>query len=94
MSKAGVLDASFLVDLLAGFKSELNDKVWSEISAVLGGLEKVVCQGLADDTAQAFKEFCSKLVVPAFNHVGWETASADSDNRKKLRSTVLAAVSK
>eukprot|EP00439_Symbiodinium_sp_Y106_P074700 s2007_g14.t1 len=91
MSKAGVLDASFLVDLLAGFKSELNDNVWSEISAVLGGLEKVVCQGLADDTAQAFKEFCSKLVVPAFTH---ETASADSDNRKKLRSTVLAAVSK
>ena len=40
MSKAGVLDAAFLVDLLAGFKSELNDKVWSEISAVLGGLEK------------------------------------------------------
>ncbi|CAE7505772.1 Npepps [Symbiodinium sp. CCMP2592] len=94
MSKSGVLDASFLVDLLAGFKSELNDKVWSEISAVLGGLEKVVCQGLADDTAQAFKEFCSKLVVPAFTHVGWETGSADSDNRKKLRSTVLAAVSK
>ena len=35
--------------------------------------DQVVCQGLADDTAQAFKEFCSKLVVPAFTHVGWET---------------------
>ena len=35
--------------------------------------DQVVCQGLADDTAQAFKEFCNKLVVPAFNHVGWET---------------------
>ena len=33
---------------------------------------QVVCQGLADDTAQAFKEFCSKLVIPAFNHVGWD----------------------
>ena len=41
MSKAGVLDSSFLVDLLAGFKSELNDKVWSEIASVLGGLDKV-----------------------------------------------------
>mmetsp|Transcript_1550 Transcript_1550/g.3923 ORF Transcript_1550/g.3923 Transcript_1550/m.3923 type:complete len:885 (-) Transcript_1550:120-2774(-) len=94
MSKAGALDPGFLVDLLAGFKAELNDKVWSEISSVLGGLDKVVGQGLADDTAQAFKEFCSKLVVPAFNHVGWETSSGDSDNQKKLRSTVLAAVSK
>lgn len=54
--KAGALDAGFIVDLLSGFKDELNDKVWSELASVLGGLEKVICQGLDDDTPSAYKD--------------------------------------
>jgi len=92
--KAGALDAGFIVDLLSGFKDELNDKVWSELASVLGGLEKVICQGLDDDTPSAYKDFCSKLVLPAFKHVGWDQLPTDDDNQKKLRSTVLSAVAK
>ncbi|CAK9053976.1 unnamed protein product [Durusdinium trenchii] len=92
--KAGVLEPGFMAELLSGFKDELNDKVWSELASVMGGLEKVIVQGLDDETASAFKEFCSKLVLPAFKHVGWDQQSSDDDNQKKLRSTVLSAVAK
>ena len=40
------------------------------------------------------KDFCSKLVLPAFKHVGWDQLPTDDDNQKKLRSTVLSAVAK
>eukprot|EP00931_Biecheleriopsis_adriatica_P019080 TRINITY_DN13114_c0_g1_i2.p1 TRINITY_DN13114_c0_g1~~TRINITY_DN13114_c0_g1_i2.p1 ORF type:complete len:898 (-),score=224.58 TRINITY_DN13114_c0_g1_i2:61-2694(-) len=92
--KAGVADAALLVELLAGFTNELNDKVWSELATVLGALEKVVCQGLTDDVASAFVDFAAKLVLPAFNAVGWDASDSDDDNRKKLRSTVLSAAAK
>mmetsp|Transcript_106031 Transcript_106031/g.253066 ORF Transcript_106031/g.253066 Transcript_106031/m.253066 type:complete len:876 (+) Transcript_106031:55-2682(+) len=92
--KAGISDVSFLVDLLGGFSGELNDKVWSELGAVLGALDKVIVQGLEEDVASAFKDFSSKLVKPAFEHVGWDASAGDDDNRKKLRSTVLSAAAK
>jgi len=92
--KAGVLDAGFIVDLLSGFKDELNHNVWSELSACMGGLEKIICQGLDDDTPAAFQDFCSKLVLPAFNHVGWDQVASDTDTRKSLRSIVLSLVAK
>jgi len=92
--KAGLLDATFLVQLLAGFKEESNDKVWSELGSVIGGLDKVVCQGLEDATAQAFTNMASTLVAPAFKMVGWDMSPTDDDNRKKLRSTVCSLLSK
>ena len=55
---------------MSGFKDELNDKVWSELASVMGGLGKVIGQGLDAETAAAFKDgiirqlivyFCFKL---------------------------------
>lgn len=94
LCKAGALDPACLVQLLAGFKGEANDKVWSELASVLGGLEKVLCQGISAETAKAFKTFVAKLVVPAFATVGWDAVASDDDNTKKLRQTVLSAVAK
>jgi puromycin-sensitive aminopeptidase len=54
--KAGGADPGFIVDLLSGFKEELNHNVWSELSACLGGLEKIILQGLDDDTGAAFQD--------------------------------------
>lgn len=92
--KAGGADPGFIVDLLSGFKEELNHNVWSELSACLGGLEKIILQGLDDDTGAAFQDFCSKLVLPAFKYIGWDQLPSDDDNAKGLRSTVLSAVAK
>mmetsp|Transcript_66812 Transcript_66812/g.118290 ORF Transcript_66812/g.118290 Transcript_66812/m.118290 type:complete len:881 (-) Transcript_66812:54-2696(-) len=92
--KAGFLDATFLVQLLGGCRGETNDKVWSELASLLGGLDKVIAQGLDDATAQAFTDMASALVAPAFKLVGWDMSPSDDDNRKKLRSTVCSLLSK
>mmetsp|Transcript_85496 Transcript_85496/g.147813 ORF Transcript_85496/g.147813 Transcript_85496/m.147813 type:complete len:889 (-) Transcript_85496:87-2753(-) len=94
LAKAGAMDAMQLVQLLKGFGGETNDKVWAELQATLGGLNKVVGQGLSAETSQAFVAFASKLVSPAFALVGWEASPSDDDNRKKLRSTLVDAVAK
>eukprot|EP00927_Polykrikos_kofoidii_P021664 TRINITY_DN20438_c0_g2_i2.p1 TRINITY_DN20438_c0_g2~~TRINITY_DN20438_c0_g2_i2.p1 ORF type:complete len:890 (-),score=180.27 TRINITY_DN20438_c0_g2_i2:203-2872(-) len=93
LTKAGAMEPMQLVGLLNGFHGELNDKVWSELSAVLGGLRKVVQQGLDEATVAAFVEFAARLITPAFEEVGWETRSSDDDNLKMLRSIILGLVS-
>jgi len=95
LSKSGALNPIQLVNLLSAFKNEHNDKVWSELASVLGGLDKVIGQGLEESTAAAFTEFAGKLIAPVFaKEVGWEAGANDSDNKKKLRSTLVGLLSK
>lgn len=94
LAKAGALDPMHLVNLLQGFRSESNDKVWSELNAVLGGLDKVIRQGLSSETSSAFIDFAAKLVMPAFTQVGWDATDSDDDNKKKLRSTLVGSLAR
>mmetsp|Transcript_50293 Transcript_50293/g.145843 ORF Transcript_50293/g.145843 Transcript_50293/m.145843 type:complete len:890 (-) Transcript_50293:64-2733(-) len=94
LCKAGSLEPMQLVNLLQGFRSELNDKVWSELQAVLGGLDRVVRQGLSPETSSAFIDFAAKLVSPAFAQVGWDGTDSDDDNKKKLRSALVASLAR
>jgi aminopeptidase N len=94
LSKAGALDVTALGKLLAGYKGETNEKVWSQLVSVLEQLEKVMKLGLPQAAVDAFKLVASQIVAPAFKEVGWDTAPDDSDNRKKLRSILVGAVAK
>jgi len=92
--KAGALQPMSLVTLLKGFKGELNDKVWAELSSCLGGLAKVIIQGLPDSTAKAFCDFAAQLVTPAFAQVGWDAKPDDSDNQRRLRGILTGLLAK
>mmetsp|Transcript_39333 Transcript_39333/g.117666 ORF Transcript_39333/g.117666 Transcript_39333/m.117666 type:complete len:889 (+) Transcript_39333:69-2735(+) len=92
--KAGAMDTMQLVNLLQGFRSESNDKVWTELNAVLGGLDRVVRQGLGAETSSAFIDFAARLVAPAFAQVGWDSADSDNDNKKMLRTTLVGSLSR
>jgi len=94
LCKAGALDPTQLVCVLEGYRSEANDKVWAELSAVLSGLDRVVRQGLSAETSAAFISFAAKLVSPAFAQVGWDAAASDDDNKKKLRSTLVGSLAR
>jgi len=92
--KAGALDPSSLVTLLKGFKGEMNDKVWGELSSCLGGLASVIRQGLSNACSAAFCDFAAQLVGPAFAQVGWDAKPDDSDNLRKLRGTLAGLLAK
>jgi len=94
LCKSGALDPGSLVRLLIGFTAETNDKVWSELSKIISELEKLVTQGLEAPTHPVFRAFAAKLVGPAFASVGWDAADGDSDNRKKLRSSLVGLMAR
>lgn len=94
LCKAGMMQPIEMVRLLEGFQGETNDKVWSELSGVLAGLDKVISLGLAPATSEAFTAFAARLVSPAFVAVGWDASPGESDNQKKLRSILIGAVSR
>merc|ERR1711879_1122458 len=46
IAKSGGLDPIQLATLLKGFDGETNDKVWAELSSVIGGVSKIIQQGV------------------------------------------------
>jgi len=94
LCKNGAMQPISLVKLLSGYIGEENEKVWEQLMAVLNGLGKLVAAGLDASSVDAFVKFASKLVVPAFELVGWDVKSSDSDNQRLLRNTLVMLLSK
>jgi len=94
LCKAGAMEPLSLVKVLEGFRAEANDKVWAELIAVLGGLDRVARAGLEAETGAAYIAFVAKLVAPAFEKVGWEVQEGDDDNKKILRNILVNSLAK
>merc|ERR1712232_799422 len=90
----GLQDPEMLITLVGGFSHETNDKVWTQLGAVLGGLDTAFKQGLSQEVTLAFQQLAAKLVQPAFKTVGWDASPQDDDNRRKLRSILVDCVAK
>jgi len=87
--KAGRASPVQLIDLLKGFSEEKNDEVWSELAAIIGGLDKIFKAAMAADVYTAFKDFATKLITPCAERVGWDNKPGDTENQKKLRQTMI-----
>jgi len=94
LCKAGALAPELLVRLFGGFRQELNDKVWAQLSQCFDGLDRIVRMGLEPHVVTAFCGLAASLVRPAFAGVGWDAADTDDDNRKVLRTALATAVAK
>lgn len=94
LCKAGMQKPEELIQLLAGFKAERNDKVWTELSACLGGIDGIMKQCFDGPAIKSWESFAEKLTVPAFLEVGWDTRSGDSDNTKQLRTNLAGLMAK
>merc|ERR1711920_652187 len=91
LSKNGSGDAVSLCKLLGSFKDDVNDKVWTQLSACFGGLRKVMA-GLPEETIDAFQKFAGQVVYPGFKKAGWDPQDGDDDNQKKFRSTMVGLI--
>jgi len=94
LCKAGLQGPEELVELLAGFKGERNDKVWSELSACLEGLNNVMRQCMSSSIMDTWGRFVEKLASGLFLEIGWDTRDTDDDNTKKLRTTLAGLMAK
>jgi aminopeptidase N len=94
LCKAGLQDPDQLVELLSGFSGESNDKVWSQLATTLGAMDKLLKLGMPQTVQDAFAKMAAKLTKPAFASIGWDTVASDTDNSKKLRSTMATLAGK
>lgn len=88
LARAGYYEPEKLLRLLAACRNETSAPVWSAISSVLLGLDKVLLgSGLA--MHKYFVAFTANLVGPAVAQVGWTPAAEDQHRTRLLRSTLL-----
>eukprot|EP01064_Diplonema_japonicum_P017854 TRINITY_DN2623_c0_g1_i1.p1 TRINITY_DN2623_c0_g1~~TRINITY_DN2623_c0_g1_i1.p1 ORF type:complete len:877 (+),score=286.77 TRINITY_DN2623_c0_g1_i1:57-2687(+) len=92
LSKSGDLPLTDFVKVLNGYKGEMNDKVWSQLSLALSGLKSsLYCTTLKNkgEIKERVDKLIAKLIKPCVDSLGWDNREGDSDNEKKLRSIVL-----
>jgi aminopeptidase N len=75
--------------LAAGYGTEHTSGVLQEVTSRLGFIHAYLT---TDATRASFERFARGLLRPLFNDVGLTAAASDSDERRTLRSTVIAAL--
>lgn len=87
LAKAGVQSYANLLPLLATFKNETNESVWSIVALAINELKRFVENDQAAE--RKLKGFVASLVTPQYERIGWDTISYEDENDTKLRSTII-----
>src|SRR5262249_2127130 len=87
--RAGRHDAADYLTLAAGYGRE---HISSVLDAVVGGLSFVHDYLAVGDSRTRFETFARSLFKPLYGEVGFTAAGGDTDDRKALRATVIAAL--
>jgi puromycin-sensitive aminopeptidase len=85
---AGDRPASSFIDLVAGFSEETDLTVWQAILAGLAWCDRF----LDGEPRERFRVFVRDLVRPAFDRLGWEPVSGESDLTRALRGQLVQAL--
>ncbi len=86
LARAGYLETSKALDLLAAAKNQREYNIWTLIA---GGLQAI--GGLLEDPSaqKRFADFACSLLVPCLNDLGWEKKKSDEHSDLLLRSLLI-----
>ena len=87
--RAGRHDVGTFLDLAEGFRSERTPEV---LATLLGNLATIGEQLTTDASRQRYRAWLTSLLKPAMQEVGWSDRPGDSDEKKALRASLLAAL--
>ncbi len=88
LSRGGYGSPATLIDLLAHYRHETEEPVWSAMIMAVNELKKYV---EADEVAEKkLRAFVGSLAQERFEALGWQAIKGESDNNRKLRGSVLA----
>mmetsp|Transcript_8511 Transcript_8511/g.35009 ORF Transcript_8511/g.35009 Transcript_8511/m.35009 type:complete len:932 (+) Transcript_8511:189-2984(+) len=102
LAKAGVVDATALLEILGAFAAEQSETVAAVVVAVCLAVSKALMPEddaeTTDESARlrlkrAFDAFAKTLVAPHLGALGWDPRATDAHLSRKLRGEVIAAVS-
>ncbi len=87
LTRAGLQSSAELLPLALAFKAEKNEKVYSMAAGLLGELRKFVDD---NDAARAkLKQISANFARQAYDELGWDERSGESDDERERRSTAL-----
>lgn len=87
--ESGQQSAADYLRLASAYRDETEHAVWG---AVLGGVAAIGHHLVGDDQRQAFANWVSLLVGPAFSRLGWEPRVGESDLTRRLRGQIIGAL--
>jgi puromycin-sensitive aminopeptidase len=85
----GELSSTNFLDLIAQFKDEREQAIWSVIT---GGLALIEHHALAEEARDGFEAFVADLVGPTMDSLGWDIRDSDTDLDRKLRGDLIATM--
>jgi len=88
LAKSGRQSYATILPLLASFKNETNESVWSIVGMAINELKRFVEQ---DETAEKqLKQLVSEVVQAQYERLGWEGHLQKDENDTKLQSLIMS----
>lgn len=87
LAKAGLQSYAAVLPLLAHFRNETNESVWSIIAVALNELKRFVED---DKTSEAtLKQYAVSVAQQQYERLGWTIVEGEDENDTKLRSLII-----
>lgn len=88
LAKAGLQSHASIMPLLAYFKTETNESVWSIVALGINELKRFV---ETDEAAEKkLKQLVREVVSVQYERLGWDEVSGEDENDTKLRSLIVS----
>jgi aminopeptidase N len=90
LARGGIVSSASLIELLALYGDESNEKVWGMMALALSDLKKFVEH---DERAeQALRRFAADLARPQYQRLGLDMQDNESEDDTKLRATIVGCM--
>lgn len=90
LAKSPLVSSATFIDLLAAYKNEDNEKVWSMLSGLLNDLKRFVDPDTPEESA--LKRLAVKVASPLYEKLGWDQKPGEPEDDTILRSTILGTL--
>jgi aminopeptidase N len=90
LARSGHVSSASLVELLAFYADESNERVWDIMTLALGDLRRFVeTDTLAEKN---LRRFSASLARPQFERLGWDKKHHESEDDTKLRAAIIGCM--
>lgn len=90
LTKSNNVGSETLVDLLAVYKNETNEKVWGMVASAIADLKRFV--DLDSPAEAALKKLAGNLARPLYGKLGWNQHPGEPEDDTMLRATIIGTV--
>jgi aminopeptidase N len=90
LARSGHISSADLVELLAFYADESNERVWDIMALALSDLRRFI--DTDKEAEKNLRRFTAKLARPQFEHLGWDKKRHESEDDTKLRAAIIGCM--